>query len=230
MDELPVEEKPDPDLHLFYHDQWHVARHPLQDPDDPVYAVKADRLGGVGPGLSFARSMKARQGGSVGILLCARGGDGIQAWHGEGQFYQTMIKRLSNASSTRRLAGALIHIGEGDTRSVEAAESWRAGFASLVSALRKDAGNPTLPIVFAQIATITPERRARRDHGFVGWERLKQVQASIKLPNVGRIVTEDLPLKPDGLHLATLGAVELGVRFAIAMSELHNREKQQQIN
>ena len=218
VDELPPEEKAVCGIEMFRHGVWQAASHPLQDPDDPVFAVKADRQGGVGPGLAFARAMRRKTDEPVGLLLCARGGTGIAAWERGGDLYAAMGDRLRLAATARRLAGALVHVGEGDTKSEETALAWKEAFHRLVDNLRSDFGQPALPIVFAQLAIITPERRARREHGFAGWDRLKQVQAALDLPNVAMVKTDDLPLKPDGLHLSTAGAIALGERFAAAMA------------
>lgn len=205
---------------VFRRGEWVEAHHPLQDAEDPVFSMKADRLGGVGPGLAFGQEMSEKVGEPVGLLLCAKGGHGIGAWARDRVLYRTMRERLDAASVARSLAGVLVYVGEGDTRSTEAAEAWKDSFVGLVEDLRTDSGDPSLPIVFAQIATITAVRRARRAHRFAGWERLKEVQARISLPHVTMVVTDDLPLEPDGLHLSADAADTLGIRFADAMSKL----------
>jgi hypothetical protein len=220
LDELPAEEKSAPAIEIFRNGEWLEACHPLQDANDPVFAVNADRASGVGPGLSFARAVQRATDMPVGLLQCAKGGTGIQAWERGGVLYRTMLERLRRASASRSLAGALIHVGEGDTHSPEMAEAWANAFRQLIGNLRSDTGDPVLPVVFAQIATITPEMRTRRDHGYAGWERLKQVQASVDLPSVVMVKTDDLPLKPDGLHLSTQAAMVLGERFAAAILEM----------
>jgi hypothetical protein len=99
---------------------------------------------------------------------------------------------------------------------MEAAGAWIKSFHRLVDNLRADFSNQALPIVFAQIASISQERRARREHGYAGWERLKLLQAAVNLPNVVMVKTDDLPLKSDGLHLSASAAEILGQRFAAA--------------
>lgn len=199
---------------------WTEARDPLHDPDDPVYAVKADRAGGVGPGLPFARSMRDALGAPVGLLLCAKGGGGIRSWSRDGRLYHAMLSRLDAAMKQGCLIGALVHVGEGDTGSDESAEGWLPRFESLVEGIRRDSGCPTLPVVFAQIGSITPQRRLRRQHGYRAWEHLRRVQQGVDLENVMMVPSADLPLKPDGLHLATSGQIVLGQRIAAAMQRL----------
>ena len=208
------------DVLQFRGGRWALARDPLQDPHDPVFAVKADGVGGVGPGIAFARAMRNVNHAPIGLLLCAKGGDGIGAWSCDGLLYREMIGRLRAAAVQGKLAGALIHVGEGDTRSEEAAMAWKDAFMELVTNLRKDTGEPSLPVVYAQVASITAARRARRHHGFAGWDVLKQVQASVEMTNVAMVTTDDLPLKADGLHLSTAGQMTLGGRFAEAMHGL----------
>ena len=210
---------------LFRRGEWVEARHPLQDPDDPVFSTNADRLGGIGPGLSFGRAIGANDVCSIGLLLCAKGGTGIGAWGREGILYTTMRERLRAASLASTLAGALIYIGESDTHSIEAAEAWKVSFEALVSDLRTDSGEPDLPIVFAQLSTITPERRAKRIHGYVGWDWLKEVQRTVTTPRVAMVATDDLHLEPDGLHLSAHSADILGKRFAAKMCGLLNNNR-----
>lgn len=208
------------EIFQFRDGRWVDARDPLQDPEDPVYAVNADRIRGVGPGLPFARSMRDAFGAPIGLLLCARGGGGIRTWSREGKLYQTMLDRLRPAMAQGRLIGALVHVGEGDTDSDESAEGWRPRFESLVGGIRQETDCPDLPVVFAQVGSISPERRLRREHGYCGWERLRRVQEGVKLENVTMVSSVDLSLKPDGLHLATAGQLILGRRFAEAMQGL----------
>ena len=60
---------------------WEPAFDPMQEPNDPIFAVNADRRGGVGPGLWFADHLVARETSlQVGLVLCARGGTSIEQW------------------------------------------------------------------------------------------------------------------------------------------------------
>lgn len=211
----------------FLNNQWQSARLCMQPADDPIFSVKADKVGGIGPGITFAQTMRLQLGGDIGLLLCAKGGNGIEAWGIEADLYQETVKRTHLAQKTRELKGILIYIGEGDTRSVEAADRWLDSFHLLVDRLRVEFGE-NLPVVFAQIATVSENRRAMKTHGFVAWDYLKTVQASVRMANVAMVKTDDLPLKDDGLHLNTMAQVELGKRFASSMLELLDNSKNRQ--
>lgn len=102
---------------------WEPARDPMQEPDDPVYAVNADRRGGVGPGLWFADHLAARENSlQLGLVLCARGGTTIERWRREESplsLYGVMIERTRLATAHGQLRAVLFSHGESDTRSRE---------------------------------------------------------------------------------------------------------------
>ncbi|PCJ69289.1 MAG: hypothetical protein COA62_11755 [Rhodobiaceae bacterium] len=208
------------EIFQFRSGRWIEAQDPLQDPNDPVYAVKADSNGGVGPGLSFAKSMREVLETPIGLLLCAKGGGGIRTWAREGELHKAMLDRLSLAINQGQLMGVLVHVGEGDSDSEESAEDWSPRFKCLVEGIRRDTDCPNLPFVFSQVGSISPQRRLRREHGYRALEHLRRVQQSVNLENVAMVPSADLPFKSDGLHLSTTGQITLGHRFAMAMQEL----------
>ncbi len=207
----------------FLNNQWQPVREPMQPADDPIFSVNADKVGGIGPGVTFAKEMQSKINKDIGLLLCAKGGNGIEAWEIKGDLYQETVKRTHQAQGVSRLRGILIHVGEGDTHSFEAADNWLERFYLLVNSLRSEFGMD-LPVVFAQIATVSESRRARKAHGFVAWDYLKNVQASVCMVNVAMVKTEDLPLKQDGIHLSTAAQMILGERFARSMLRLMGKD------
>jgi hypothetical protein len=204
-----------------FKEDWESAREPMQFPDDPVYAVKADRKkGGVGPTLSFADAMAEKFFKEVGIILCARGGTGIESWlKAEGCFslYRSLLHRvLCSRYKGGEIKGIIAYLGESDTKNSELASLWSDRFLSLIANLRHDLGSHDLPVVFAQLARIDEKRKHRKEHGYRGWDSLKEHQASLSGPNIKMVKTEDLKLI-DGLHLCTRSQLVLGQRFADAM-------------
>jgi hypothetical protein len=204
---------------------WEPAQHPLQDASDPVFAVKADLRGGVGPGLTFAQEL-ILQGVfmRIGLLLCAKGGIGITAWAKDapdGLLTETLRRTQLACQNGGRLMGVLIHVGEGDTKSSATAQAWPNRFVTLVEDLRSSFVMPMLPIVFAQIGQITAERRMHKTHGYAGWEELRSIQSAMQFPpHTAMVSTDDLLLQPDGLHLSAPAQIMLGQRFALAMRSL----------
>lgn len=207
-------------IYNFKLNDWEHAQYPLHDKNDPVFAVKADKVDSVSPALACIAEIKSSSfpsDQSLGILLCARGGTGLSKWVSNNVFMREMLTRYRAASRAgNQIAGAFIFVGEGDTDSIEAADNWIVNFDYLVDYMRREFSDPNLPIIFAQLANISGERRSKRVHQYIGWDRLKQNQASYARHNVGMIKTDDLDLSSDGLHLTSLSNYEVGKRFAKA--------------
>jgi hypothetical protein len=187
----PVDDSPDARVRAFVGDGWRIAIEPLHG-------------GGYGPGVAFGHRLVADspvQG--VRLIACAEGSSSMARWLPTGDLYQACLAELRR---TRRTAsGALFYQGESDAGALETATAWGQRFHAMVQGLRRDTGNPHLPVVFAQLGT------TNRPAPF--WSVVKASQATVSLPQVAMIRTEDLPVF-DGLHL-TVGAQRVvGCRFA----------------
>jgi hypothetical protein len=217
------QEKSDDGVFVFCskQNQWQHARDPLQPINDPIFSVNADRVGGIGPSVTFAKTLSDRLAENIGIVLCAKGGTGIASWDSSGEMYREAVRRVSIASKSSRIVGICIYVGESDTASEANALLWASRFENLVNNLRNDLG-ADLPVVFAQLASISSSRRAFKEHGYVAWELLKKIQENLILSRCAMVKTEDLSLNEDGLHLDGIAQRELGRRFAGAMLSLLN--------
>lgn len=219
LTELPESLRASDDRVLVFRDSWITAAEPIHDPDDPVFSVKADRGGGVGPGMSFARHLLGPF-ARVGLVMCARGGTGIEGWSpdvGAGLLDEALRRKNEAVAAEGRFVGIVAAIGEGDTSSEEAAAAWQYRFPALISELRE---STDYPVVYSQIGTISEKRRTQREHAYRGWERLQEVQERTHIGNSAMIKTADLPLNPDGLHLSTDGQIRAGKQFAEAALKL----------
>jgi len=197
---------------------WEPARDPLQEPDDPIFAANADQNGGVGPGLWFADNLAERKADMhLGLVLCARGGTPIDRWRRDESpqsIYGATLHRVREASAGGKLRAVLFSHGESAAHSREGAEAWRDQFLRFIDNLRRDLSNPRLPVFFTQLGAVSAFRRTQREHGYAAWDYLKELQAGLSLEDVFMIRTDDLELKPDGIHLSTRSQIELGSRFA----------------
>ena len=201
---------------------WTTARAPLDDPQGQKDACSLDPFPGVGPGVAFGeRLCELMPGIRVGLVPCARGGATLAAWapaQGARTLYGSSLQRAAQAAKQGRVGGVLFYQGESDTASRAAAEAWPKHFADLVAAWRRDLGDPHLPVVFAQLCALGKD--LAHDPLYRYWDLLKEKQAAIRLPRVLMVRSDDLPLKPDGLHLSTAGQMILGQRMAQAMHRL----------
>lgn len=210
----------DPAIRLFGNDgQERLALDPLDSAAGQIDLVSEDKQAAVGPGLFFARAMRAAGGKPILLVPCAKGGSSIGRWQpggGRNTLYGSCLARARQAGG--RIAGILWYQGESDTDTAARAERWSASFTALVDAWRKDLGQPRLPIVFVQLADIAarPDRAAKAP----GWETLQAVQAKIALSCVAMVSAKGLKLNDDELHLATEAQRTLGGRLADAMRGL----------
>ncbi|MCF8034602.1 MAG: sialate O-acetylesterase [Desulfarculaceae bacterium] len=202
--------------------QWCGPREPLDDPRGQRDLCSRDRAPGVGPGLAFAQRLSELMPRSrIGLIPCAKSDTTLAQWAPSplpDTLYGSSLRRARAASQRGRVAGVLFFQGENDTASLAAAKSWPRRFAGLVAAWRRDLGDPALPVVFAQLGRLGAELRA--DPLCRHWRLLQQEQAALRLPNLAMVRADDLPLKPDGIHLSTPAQLRLGRRMAWAMHRL----------
>ena len=177
----------------FADGKWIRAEDPL-DQDDPG--------AGVGPGLTLASDLSLALGTDIGIVQCAKGGTSIDQW--TQTLFAQCLAQIKAATAKAELVGVFWHQGESDAYSDEAARTWPTKFDALNAQFK-------VPVVYAQLATISTARQ--QDVRFAHWDLVKRMQVEAK----GILVqTSDLALGPDGLHLSTASAIELGHRMAEA--------------
>lgn len=120
------------------------------------------------------------------IIQCAVEGSPMYRWIPSGDLYLECVNKIPQDMP---IAGVFFFQGESDALAGLTVPSWSGAFISMVQDLRTKYRS-TLPVVFAQLGA----------HAGAGWAALQQDQASICLPHVSMITTDDLPLMPDGLH------------------------------
>ncbi len=201
--------------------EWRSAEEPIDDSSGQVYPISRDDDAGVGPGLAFADYLhELFPSGGIGLIPCPKGGSRIEDWlrdYSTESLYGSCLARINQAKLSGEIAGILFYQGESDTFTFEQADEWPSRFAQFVSEIRADLADPQLPVVFAQIATIGPPWSAYSP----AWDHLKLRQASVNIPNVAMVTTDDLQLI-DPAHLDAASQYELGKRFAQTYFDLFN--------
>ncbi|XP_058226188.1 probable carbohydrate esterase At4g34215 [Rhododendron vialii] len=180
---------------------WVPATEPLHK-DIDVYATV-----GVGPGMSFANSVLARDSGLgvVGLVPCAVGGTAIGQW-GRGSFlYGQLVRRASAAvQGGGKIKGMLWYQGESDTGSLEAAELYKGRLEKFFVDVRSDLKLPLLPIIQVALASALGP----------SIEKVREAQLGLNLTNVECVDAKGLQLEPDHVHLTTQAEVQLGKMLA----------------
>lgn len=203
---IPVDNTPDPFkvFRLNAQLKWEVARDPLHD------GIDLGKKCGVGPGMSFANSVKTQL-GVIGLVPCARGGTSIKQWEkgGEDGYYDNMIKRAKAATEVGgggEIKALIWYQGESDTSYLNDAENYKGRLEKLVQNVRTDLNMPSLPILQVIIESAD---------GPLKDEVIKQ-QKAFKMPNVVKVDSNGLGLNDDKIHLNTEAQVQLGKWLADA--------------
>src|SRR6185369_122026 len=98
---------------------WYLARHPLHLTGDAQTFAGHDNAG-VGPGLSFAETLVARDAQvRIGLIPCAVGGTRIDLWQKGAKLYDEAVRRgkvalVTTAPVKARIRGVLWLQGEAD--------------------------------------------------------------------------------------------------------------------
>lgn len=150
-------------------------------------------------------------------IQCAVASTPIKRWIPGADLYE---KCLSEVPANLPIKGVFFWQGESDAQLADTVPpgfttyAWAQAFESIVDGLRSHFNIPSLPIIFAQIATNTRPKT----YDPILWQHVKDEQASVSMSNVFMIYTDDQTLSDDGEHLLSYGVV--GQRFASAMLHL----------
>jgi sialate O-acetylesterase len=234
-------------------DRWMVAQSPLHriyESPAPSYAIaqfelsgdqdksmektrarfeelreqsKEKPIGGVGPGIYFARHVLENTGRPIALIPCALGGSKIDQWdperiiQGDSSLYGTMINKINSTGS--RIKGLLWIQGESEAM-LRRQDTYMENMLHLIDAFREDVGDPDLPVIFVQIGRfITGFPNMEQS-----WEDIREIQRNVpgKRSNVYTVSGIDLPLD-DCIHYSTRGNMRLGRRMAeLALTYVYN--------
>jgi nicotinamidase-related amidase len=193
-------------LRLNKENEWEIAR-------DPLHYDKANA--GVGPGLSFARSMLMGNDNIViGLIPCAVGGSAIDYWQPDVLYksmqvciYDEALKRARIAMKDGILKGILWHQGESD-KEEEKAMVYKDKLIRLVSDLRKELQAPDVPFIAGEI----PSFKNRDVYINPVFHEAKK-----NIPHYDVVSAQGLMVLPDSVHLNAASQREFGKRYAEKM-------------
>ncbi|MGI4873563.1 MAG: sialate O-acetylesterase [Janthinobacterium lividum] len=205
--------------------QWEVAK-------DPVHFDKSGA--GVGPGLTFGRTLAAQDTSLfIGLIPCAVGGSGIDVWVPGGYFadtkthpYDDALARARAALAAGTLAGIIWHQGESDS-SPEKSAVYAAKLTALIAQLRADLHAPVLPFVAGQLPAFQFQKVAADGQATPNPDarRINEAVASLRktVPYYTFVPTTGTTDRGDHLHFDAASARLLGRRYAKAMQRLQKK-------
>ncbi|MDO7846085.1 sialate O-acetylesterase [Hymenobacter sp. M29] len=206
--------------------QWEVAKDPIHF-DKPVAAV--------GPGLTFGRLMAAQNPDrTIGLIACAVGGSGIDAWAPGAYFegtktypYDAALARAKVALQAGTLAGIIWNQGETDS-SPEKSAVYQQKLMALIERLRADLQAPTVPFVAGQLPDFQINKLGTDGqlHPNEAAQRINQAVAALRkqVPNYAYITAEGTTDIGDHTHYNAASARLLGWRYAEAMQRLQKQK------
>jgi len=182
--------------------QWEPARNPL----NRYSAISKDAtLQKLGPGYAFAKKMLERdKTATIGLIVNALDEDAkIKTWLGKSESYWSARRRAKAALRDGMVKGVLWHQGESDHN---APESYVESLQAVISNVRSDASDFSLPFVTAQVPG-APEINAQLG-------RLPERTHAIAV-----VSTDDLTLTEDK-YFDAKSQLLLGERYAEQMIRL----------
>lgn len=190
--------------------QWKMAADPLHS-DKPAVV-------GVGPGLTFAQQILARNPANpIGLIPCAVGGSGIDDWQPGVKHEQTgiyaydeMLARVKEAQKHGTIKGIIWHQGESDS-SPEKAKAYAAKLEAFFARLRKDTHTENVPLVVGTLGDFYVAGHAEAAN-------VNQIIADYAKSHHHTYLASasGLAHKGDDTHFDTKSARELGKRYAEA--------------
>jgi len=171
----------------------------------------------VGPVGSFARRYVEAAGRPVGLVVNARGGSSIFEWlpGSPANYLAEALRRIGAVREWGEVRAVLWHQGEADARHPE---RYPAALEELTALLRRELGDPGLPVVFGEIARWNWTGRAE------GTEPFNAMLRGLKIPRTACVASDGLPplRDTDDPHFSAAGQRELGRRYAEAVLRLLN--------
>jgi sialate O-acetylesterase len=170
------------------------------------------KLGGVGPGLFFARHLLRAINRPIGLVSWSYGGGAIKRWAAPapGKTTDTNIRQILDLVGP--IKGVLWYQGETDAMLPETAEAYGDALLGLIDSLRRDTGDPDLPFVCVQIGRYAMRADEKTNRA---WETVREAQrlATHRRKGVYLVSAIDL-LTDDPIHLSYEGQARLGKRIA----------------
>jgi Carbohydrate esterase, sialic acid-specific acetylesterase len=205
-------------------DRWMPARDPLHAAGGKDL-IDGSNIAGVGPGMSFARTVLGENPRAViGLVPAAVGGSWIALWRPghRKSLYDEAVRRVRLALDAPvepkpRLRGVLWLQGESDSTAARHVV-YQKNLLRLVDDLRTEFGDPQLPFIACTIGSFI-EPHPRFDHTkqineiLLGLPGLRDATATVD----ARDLTGHIG---DRLHYDTAAQNEIGKRFAAKLEEL----------
>ncbi len=183
---------------------------PMSEPINPDRAVFGkDFHSGISLGASFADSAAKKFNREIGLIPCADGGTRLDQWMPGEALFDHAVAMAGFAKRSSELGGVLWHQGESDCQL--RGDDYFVDLAKMMTELRRQLGNPNLPIVFGELSE-HPVGPTRKPECFAVFNK-KLAAFCAKFPHCALVKAAELPLQSDGIHFSAGSLRVLGQRY-----------------
>jgi len=184
---------------------------------DPLHFDKPTAAG-VGPGLSFGKTIAEKQPKSfIGLIPAAVGGTSIDEWNKGDKLYDAAVRRAKAAMAHGKIKGILWHQGEADSEP-DAVKAYPAKLAKLIANLRTDLNAPDVPVIVGTLGDFRQPPPTAFNAMIAQTPKL--------IPHTACVLAAGLKDKNDGRHFTAEAQREFGRRYAAAyLSLIQSDEK-----
>ena len=185
---------------------------PMSEPINPDRAIWGIRFhSGVSLAASFAEGYAKHFNSPVGLIPCADGGTTISEWMKGELLFDHAMMQCSLASRTSEIKGILWHQGESDCKTAESLNSYADKLIAIISAMRNELQNPTLPVIIGEISEDISDNWKMEKRNVEFNKLLPEIVSHI--PNSIIVSSKGLNLKADGIHFTSEACREFGKRY-----------------
>ena len=184
----------------------------MREPINPDRAIFDYFHSGRGLSASFADEYANCFKEDIGLIPCADGGTKLAQWMPGEILYDNAVNNARLAQRTSELAGILWHQGENDSHYEEDAATYQERFIKMITSLRKDLGNESLPVIVGEIGRFaTAYQNGKLKYMNIVNEALRTMPSAID--NCGFASSEDLTDRGDGIHFNSASYRVFGKRY-----------------
>ena len=195
-----------------------------QQAEEPIHFDK--KVAGAGLAASFARMVADRDKDvKIGLIPCAVGGTRIDRWIEGGDLWSNAVSRTKVALKSGKLKAILFHQGETDAASEKNTLAWAGRFESMVKSLRREFGD--VPFIAGELGHYLEHYRNKRGKT-INWPQINSALHGFegKIDRFRVVSSENLTANADNLHFNAQSLREFGRRYAQALFDLRERQKQ----
>lgn len=185
---------------------------PMSEPINPDRNIFNYFHSGRGLSASFADEYAKYFNEDIGLIPCADGGTSLSQWMPGELLYDNAVNNAKLAQRTSELTGILWHQGENDSYNKEDALTYQKRFIKMITQLRKDLGNETLPVIVGELPGFASTfQDGKLKYAEIVNEALKAMPSIIV--NCGFACSEGLTDRGDGIHFNSASYRIFGKRY-----------------